>query len=185
MHTAVKKHLPNALTLARLIAVVPLLVLLYTPLKSRFLLAGVVFAAIIPTDALDGFLARRWGQTSELGKFLDPLCDKTLMYALLFALFGFGVYAPAVIFPMFLRDSLVDGLRNYMAKQGRIIPANFSGKTKFVLQTVSIFAGLLHLHVSVGTVSGYRLLANLALAGAFFVSLLGLPILYGNARPET
>ncbi len=149
-------------------------------MQRRFLFAIVVFAVIIPTDALDGFLARRWRQTSELGRFLDPLCDKTLMYALLFALFDFEVYAPYVIFPMFLRDSLVDGLRNYMAKQGRVIPANFFGKAKFLLQTVSIFAGLLHLHA--GADSGYGLLANLTLGGAFLVSLLGLPILYGNIR---
>lgn len=177
-----KKHLANALTLSRLLAVIPLLLLLYSTWSNRFLWSLIVFGAVIPTDALDGYLARKWQQTSDLGQFLDPLCDKTLMYVLLFALFDCDVYAPYVIFPMFLRDILVDGLRNYMAKQGRVIPANFSGKTKFLLQTVSIFAGLLYLHTNPHAAPGYRILANMTLAGAFLISLPGLPILYRNAR---
>jgi CDP-diacylglycerol--glycerol-3-phosphate 3-phosphatidyltransferase len=182
MNAFVKKHLANALTLSRLLAVIPLLLLLYSAWPNRFFAAVILFGAVIPTDALDGYIARKWQQTSELGKFLDPLCDKTLMYVLLFALFDFDVYVPYVIFPMFLRDILVDGLRNYMAKQDRVIPANFSGKTKFVLQTVSIFAGLLHLHSGPHAASEYRMLANITLAVAFLISLVGLPILYQNAR---
>lgn len=178
MHGFLKTHLPNALTLARLVAVAPLLALLYSPLDNRFLWTLLGLAIILPTDALDGFLARRWGQTSAFGQFLDPLCDKTLMYALLFALFAFDVYVPFVIFPMFLRDSLVDGFRNYMARQGRVASANLFGKAKFTLQTVALFAGLFYLHTGAGADSGYRLLANLALGAAFIASLPGLRVLY-------
>jgi len=69
-----------------------------------------------------------------------------------------------------------------MAKQNRVIPANFPGKATFCLQTVSNFAGLLHLHINPQTVSAYRIFANITLAAAFLVSLLGLPILYQGVR---
>jgi CDP-diacylglycerol--glycerol-3-phosphate 3-phosphatidyltransferase len=180
MGSFLKKHIANLLTLARLVAVLPLLLLLYSHLEDRFFYALILFCAIIPTDTLDGYLARKLGQTSELGRFLDPLCDKTLVYALLFSLFKFEIYTPYTIFPMFFRDILVDGLRNYMVKIGRVLPANFSGKTKFTLQTVSIIMGLLHLQINGQTPSWLATLSNLILGVAFLVSLLALPVFYSR-----
>lgn len=178
MKTFLSKNIANLLTVTRLVMVLPILLLLYLPGERRFLYALLLFGVAMPTDALDGYLARKLHQTSEFGKFFDPLSDKIVIMVMLFSLFYFRVYQPYVIFPMFLRDSLVDGLRNYAAKTGRVLPANFSGKTKFTLQTLSIVAGLWHLHLHVPAASPFLILANLLLAGAFLVSLWGLPILY-------
>lgn len=171
------KNIANLLTLLRLLAVIPILLLLYSSVANRFLYALIVFCLAIPTDALDGFLARKLNQTSELGRFLDPLCDKTLIYVMLFSLFKLDVYAWYIIFPMFLRDILVDGLRNYMAKTGQVIPANISGKIKFLFQTLSVIFGLLYLHLGAQTLPFYAAVPDITLACAFLLSLGGIPLL--------
>jgi CDP-diacylglycerol---glycerol-3-phosphate 3-phosphatidyltransferase len=181
------KNLANILTALRLVAIVPILILIYARGNHHFLYALATFCVAMPTDFLDGYVARKLHQTSAFGQFFDPLVDKTVIYACLFALFQFHVYAAYILFPMFLRDFLVDGLRNYYAKQGRVLPANFSGKAKFTCQALSIIAGLWFLQIGSPVGSVYAFLPNLALAGGLIVSFWGIPILFKAAtlpRPD-
>ena len=72
-------NLPNTLTWTR-IAAIPLIVLLfYMPYPWADPAAGLLFAAAGVTDSLDGYFARRWGQISRLGAFLDPVADKLIV----------------------------------------------------------------------------------------------------------
>jgi CDP-diacylglycerol--glycerol-3-phosphate 3-phosphatidyltransferase len=74
-------HLPNALTILRLLVVPVFVVLLYrTDGEGSYFLAG-LFAAAALTDQIDGFLARRWHVESEFGKFADPLADRLMIDA--------------------------------------------------------------------------------------------------------
>jgi CDP-diacylglycerol---glycerol-3-phosphate 3-phosphatidyltransferase len=172
------KHAANSLTLLRLVSTVPILCLLYSSLDHKFGYALLIFGLVIPTDFLDGVVARALHQASEFGGFLDALSDKIIIYALLFSLFKFEVYTASAIFPMFIRDILVDGLRNYYARGGHVLPANIAGKAKFGLQSLSIITGLLYLHFEIPAHLWYAAVPNITLVCAFAVSLGGLPLLY-------
>ena len=82
------RHIPNALCILRMLLVVPVAWLLVT---DNYRLTLGVFAFAAATDGLDGFLAKRFGWTSELGKILDPLADKILLVGVFITLAALGV----------------------------------------------------------------------------------------------
>lgn len=76
-------NIPNTLTLVR-IALIPIFVIVfYLPIKWSHMATAVIFALAALTDWLDGYLARRLGQTSALGAFLDPVADKLMVAVVL------------------------------------------------------------------------------------------------------
>jgi CDP-diacylglycerol--glycerol-3-phosphate 3-phosphatidyltransferase len=113
-------NLPNTLTLLRL-ALIPVFVLLfYLPFKWVNLACTVVFTVAALTDLLDGYLARRLGQTSAFGAFLDPVADKLMVGVVLVLLVSqhptpFMAIPAAVIIG---REIAVSGLREWMAGFG-------------------------------------------------------------------
>ena len=177
MRTTLYANLANSLTVLRLLAIVPLLLLTYASFRGHLVVAAGVFFLAVTTDILDGYLARRLEQTSEFGAFADALFDKSVMYVMMFALLSLGALPYYLVFPMFLRDILVDGLRSYVARSGALLPANASGKLKYILQSVSIIAGLLWLHHDAPQPSFRSVIAVVSLAGALLVSLVGVGIL--------
>jgi cardiolipin synthase (CMP-forming) len=104
------RHIPNALCILRMLLVVPVAWLLVTD-NYRLTLAMFAFAAM--TDGLDGFLAKRFGWTSELGKILDPLADKILLVGVFITLAALGVV------PLWLAATAV--LRDVTITAGAII----------------------------------------------------------------
>jgi CDP-diacylglycerol--glycerol-3-phosphate 3-phosphatidyltransferase len=140
-------NLPNLLTLLR-IAAVPLLVwLLANPTPPETIVAFVVFFVATMTDVLDGWLARRYGLITPLGKLLDPLADKLLVVSTLIML-AMSARTPGI--PAWLlviiigREFAVTGLRSIAASEGIVLAAEASGKLKMVLQSVGIHALILH-----------------------------------------
>lgn len=137
-------NLPNKLTLAR-IAMVPLFALCAELAWRRgapvfYLLAGLVFAAASITDLLDGQIARRQGLVTSFGKFADPLADKILTTAAFLYMLREGVCDPFALTLILFREFAVSGLRMLAAgsPEGLVIPANIWGKSKTVLQMLSI-----------------------------------------------
>ncbi len=98
------RHLPNALTLVRLGLVYPVVVLL---LDRRFAMALGVFLIAGVTDALDGFLAKRWGWRSRLGAILDPLADKALLVASYLTLTWLGLIPVWLTAAVIGRDAVI------------------------------------------------------------------------------
>ena len=114
-------NLPNILTLAR-IALIPLLAaVFYLPWQHAGPAAAVVFLAGAVTDWLDGYLARRLGQTSPFGRFLDPVADKLLVAAALVLLVD--AYPRAVVtlpaMVIIAREITVSALREWVAEVGQ------------------------------------------------------------------
>ena len=72
-------NIPNALTLMRIMLIPVLVVVFYLPFKNHLLVAAVIFAVAAITDWLDGYLARRLGQMTAFGAFLDPVADKLMV----------------------------------------------------------------------------------------------------------
>ena len=135
-------NLPNALSLTRL-AAVPLLVAAYLlPFEWSGYLAAGIFALASLTDLLDGYLARKLGQESSLGAFLDPVADKVLTStALVLLIGGYGALwmtLPGVI--IIGREVLVSALREWMAEMNRrgIVRVTVLGKVKTGMQMLAI-----------------------------------------------
>src|SRR5215471_1117802 len=131
-------NLPNALTVSRLVAIPVLMVLLVLRFPYHDQLAAAVFVAASLTDTLDGNLARRRSQVTELGKFLDPLTDKLFILSVLVVLVQEKELAAWVVVVIFGRELLITVLRSLSASQGRVIAATPFGKTKTVLQVAAV-----------------------------------------------
>jgi CDP-diacylglycerol--glycerol-3-phosphate 3-phosphatidyltransferase len=76
-------NVPNLLSLSRILSVPIFIVLMLEPSVVRTLAAGIVFSLASATDWLDGYLARKWGQVTKMGKLLDPIADKILIMSAL------------------------------------------------------------------------------------------------------
>src|SRR3954453_10726404 len=132
-------NLPNQLTAARFVLAIVLFGLI--SLES-WVWCLVVFAVAALTDWLDGYLARKQGLTSTLGRNLDPLVDKVLMcgaFIFLLPVPGSGVYAwMATVVGG--RELIITGLRSFMENLGATFGADWLGKVKMVLQCAALFA---------------------------------------------
>jgi cardiolipin synthase (CMP-forming) len=133
--------LPNLLTLSRIGAVPIVVALFYVPGGGVRWLACAVVAAAGVTDWLDGHVARRWAQQSDLGRFLDPIADKLLVSATLLMLTATlrlpaGALLPALV--ILCREILVSGLREYLAGLRVGLPVSRLAKWKTAIQMVAI-----------------------------------------------
>ncbi|NGO52481.1 CDP-diacylglycerol--glycerol-3-phosphate 3-phosphatidyltransferase [Allomesorhizobium camelthorni] len=141
-------NLPNMLTYARILAV-PMVVLCFF-LEGRLQssdfarwTALVIFIAASVTDYLDGYLARAWQQTSNIGRMLDPIADKLLVATCLLLLAadtdrtiaGWSLWAAIIIL---CREILVSGLREYLAALKVSVPVTQLAKWKTAIQMVAI-----------------------------------------------
>ena len=138
--------LPNILTYARIVAV-PLVVLCFFlegHLKSsdtaRWWALG-LFAAASITDFFDGYLARMWKQTSNIGRMLDPIADKLLVSAILLLLAADGTIAGWTLWAAIIilcREILVSGLREYLADLKVSVPVSQLAKWKTTAQMFAL-----------------------------------------------
>jgi cardiolipin synthase len=139
-------NLPNLLTYGRIVAV-PLVVLCFYlegHLKSSDTArwaALAIFTLASVTDYLDGYLARIWQQTSNIGRMLDPIADKLLVSACLLliaadgTIAGWSLWAAIIIL---CREILVSGLREYLAELKVSVPVTRLAKWKTTIQMVAI-----------------------------------------------
>ncbi len=151
-------NLPNQITIARLGLAIVFFVLLsqYSQITHNTLLldiAAAIFIVAAVTDILDGYLARKWGQVTALGRVLDPLVDKVLVCGafILFVGPGFvdsdGQNVTAVRSWMVVvivgRELLVTGLRGFSESIGKSFGASLHGKLKMWMQSIAAPAVLL------------------------------------------
>lgn len=118
-----------------MLGVPALLFLLHDPSDRRRWLGFAVFLVAALTDWLDGYVARRFNQVSDLGKFLDPLVDKLLVIAALLVLVAWGTVPAWGVFLIVARELVIAGWR---VNQSSISGANRWGKLKTVTQIVAI-----------------------------------------------
>ncbi|MDD5176973.1 MAG: CDP-diacylglycerol--glycerol-3-phosphate 3-phosphatidyltransferase [Sterolibacterium sp.] len=153
-------NIPNLLTWARIL-LIPLFVgVFYLPASwlppaQQNLIATVVFVAAAVTDWFDGWLARKLGQTSAFGAFLDPVADKLMVAAALIVLVHLGRVHAIVAFVIIGREITISALREWMAKIGasRSVAVSFIGKLKTTAQMIAI--PLLLFHAPLGLLDVY------------------------------
>ena len=144
-------NLPNLLTWQRILAI-PLLVCVYlVPFDawgehSRNLVATILFILASLTDWLDGWLARRLGQQTELGAFLDPVADKLLVCVALVMLLDLGRINAGIAIIIIGREITISALREWMASIGarKSVAVNWMGKVKTAVQMLAIPMLLYH-----------------------------------------
>jgi CDP-diacylglycerol--glycerol-3-phosphate 3-phosphatidyltransferase len=143
--------LPNILTILRLALIPVLVVVFYIPFQWSHYLATAIFVIASVTDWLDGYLARKWGQVTLLGAFLDPVADKLLVSTCLLLLVGAKeinfITLPAIV--IVGREIVISALREWMAEWGKraSIAVGKLGKIKTVLQMIALIL-LLAFHPS-------------------------------------
>ncbi|MBI5503848.1 MAG: CDP-diacylglycerol--glycerol-3-phosphate 3-phosphatidyltransferase [Deltaproteobacteria bacterium] len=141
------RQIPNLLTLLRIVAIPLLVWLLEDPGPSAAWTAMGVYLVASLTDFFDGWIARRYGLVTPLGKLLDPLADKLLVVS---ALIMLGVMDREPGIPGWLlvvivgREFAVTGLRSIAAAEGIVLGAEATGKAKMLLQTVGIHFLIVH-----------------------------------------
>ncbi len=138
-------NIPIALTWFR-VAMIPLLVALYylpndwmgVPVRDTIGAFAFIFAAI--TDWLDGYLARRWNQTTAFGAFLDPVADKLMVCAALLILLDLGRVDSFVVLIIIGREITITALREWMATIGArdSVAVHWLGKFKTAAQMSAI-----------------------------------------------
>lgn len=128
-------NLPNLITFSRLLGIPFLLYGLYHPtLQARWVCLTIFLVAAL-TDWLDGYLARKLNQITDLGKFLDPLVDKLLVLAPLLVLVELETIPAWGVFVILARELAIAGWR---VNQTTITGANIWGKLKTVSQIIAI-----------------------------------------------
>ncbi len=141
-------NLPNILTLLRILLIPVFLVVFFLPVGWARTGCALVFALAALTDWLDGFLARRWGQTSAFGAFLDPVADK-LMVAVALILLVQADPTPWLAVPAAIiigREITISALREWMAELGARakVAVSVVGKFKTAAQMIAILLMILH-----------------------------------------
>jgi CDP-diacylglycerol--glycerol-3-phosphate 3-phosphatidyltransferase len=131
-------NLPNLLSLVRILLVPVLVVVLMTKVTNHEVIGVLVFWVASITDALDGYLARRWKQVTTLGKLLDPLADKLLVSGALISLVELNLAPAWMTFVIVAREFAITGLRGIASEEGLTIPAGPVGKWKMGFQVASI-----------------------------------------------
>ena len=132
-------NLPTWITFSRLLGVPIVLIALLNPTDAHRWISVVAFVLFAGTDWLDGYLARKLNQVTELGKFLDPLVDKLLVMAPLMALVGMGLVPAWGVFLILARELTISGWRvNPAFQKGAVPGAGMWGKVKTVVQIVAI-----------------------------------------------
>ncbi|WP_093309312.1 CDP-diacylglycerol--glycerol-3-phosphate 3-phosphatidyltransferase [Allopseudospirillum japonicum] len=135
-------NVPTLLTLLRILLIPLLVVVYYLPIAWAALFASAIFILAAITDWLDGYLARRWNQTTPFGAFLDPVADKLIVAVALGVLIethaSLWMTAPALI--IIGREIVISALREWMAELGQRAQVAVSslGKWKTSLQMIAI-----------------------------------------------
>ena len=144
-------NLPILLTWLR-VALIPVFVALFylpadwiTPVAVN-VWSAVIFAVAAVTDWFDGFLARRWGQTSAFGAFLDPVADKLIVAAALILLVHLDRTSSLLAMIIIGREITISALREWMAEMGqrKSVAVAYIGKLKTTAQMLAILLLLYH-----------------------------------------
>jgi CDP-diacylglycerol--glycerol-3-phosphate 3-phosphatidyltransferase len=130
--------LANLLTFSRILLIPVFVALFINPTPKRSLAAAVVFVIAAVTDMLDGYIARRRGEITKLGRLLDPIADKLLVLSGLILLVQFDRVIALVAILIIAREVAVTGVRAIAASEGVVLEAETIGKWKMAIQVIAI-----------------------------------------------
>lgn len=132
------RMIPNQITLARIACVPLLMYLVLSGSNLGGILAMILFLLAAVSDAVDGYIARSYNQTSTFGKFADPIADKLLISGSLIAFVQLQELSAAAVMVIVAREFLVTGLRILAISEGTTISARLLGKLKTISQVALV-----------------------------------------------
>jgi len=141
-------NIPNALTLFRIVLIIPFAVFLLGGQRGWFgqnllipdIIADLIFVIASLTDLFDGKIARAYNLVSNFGKFMDPLADKLLVCTALIALVDMKRIPAWVVIIIIAREFIISGFRLVAAERGVVIAASWWGKFKTTFQMIMVIA---------------------------------------------
>jgi CDP-diacylglycerol--glycerol-3-phosphate 3-phosphatidyltransferase len=131
-------NIPNIFTLIRFILIPVIGCLLYINNGNLIILSIVLFLFAVWTDWIDGYIARKYKQQTTFGTFMDPLVDKTLILTILFIFVDLSLIPLWMVLLLLFREFLVTGVRQVCSSEGKVVGANWMGKSKFILQSLTV-----------------------------------------------
>lgn len=138
-------NLPNAITLSRLFLTAGFICFIAWESTTAHTIATILFIIAAVSDFLDGWLARKMGLVTPLGKLLDPLADKILVCAAFVVLSEKGLCPVWITALIIGREFLVTGLRQIAIEAGQVLAADKLGKWKTTFQLTYIISALIYL----------------------------------------
>ncbi len=165
---------PNIITISRLVLSVVLFALISLwKGESCGIAAAILFAIAVFTDAVDGYLARKYNLITQLGRILDPFADKVIVLGTFIMLLerapASGVNGAMVVIVLG-RELLVTGIRSFLEQHGKDFSANWIGKLKMILQSVALIASLLSISAVFQT-PGFLLTRDILLWSAVVITV--------------
>lgn len=136
-------NLPNKLTLFRIFLIPVFIIIMMLNVPNKFLIACMIFIVASATDAMDGYIARKYNLVTDFGKFMDPLADKLLVISALTTMIEFDLVPAWMVIIIVARELTVSILRAIAAADGKVIAASSGGKLKTISQMIAIIVLLL------------------------------------------
>lgn len=139
-------NIPNAITMSRL--VLSLVLFMLIDVQGFWITAAILFVFAASTDFLDGYIARKYGMITILGRIMDPFVDKIIVCGSFLFLLGVADESGVTAWMALVvigREMFISSLRGFLEKQGQDFSAAWSGKVKMTLQSVAVTFSLLSL----------------------------------------
>ncbi|MCP4659596.1 MAG: CDP-diacylglycerol--glycerol-3-phosphate 3-phosphatidyltransferase [bacterium] len=160
-------NVPNVLSCFRILLVPILVVVLMTKFEGKEFVGLGLFLLAALTDFLDGFIARRWGLVTPLGKLLDPAADKILTSAAFISLVELDRVPAWIVVVIVAREFAISTLRSFAAAEQMVIAASWSGKVKTITQVIAIALLIFYERLDLPL----QLLGHIALWAALMLSI--------------
>lgn len=140
-----KEWLPNAVTLSRGVMTLLIVGLFYTDISFRYYLIFGLFVLAMASDFVDGLMARRWQCISKFGTVADSMLDKVLVLTVMMMLIPYQLLPTVVYVLFFVREMVVDSIKNMYAGEGKPKKAFQSGRYKMAVETMLILVLIIRL----------------------------------------
>lgn len=134
-------NLPNFITLIRIFLIPIYLLVFFSSIENRFLIAGLIFLLAGITDILDGYVARKYNLQTDLGAILDPFADKMMMFSVLISFFSAKLIPQWVLLALGIKEIVMilgSGFM-YFTYENVVVPANKFGK----IGTISFYVAII------------------------------------------
>jgi cardiolipin synthase (CMP-forming) len=161
---------PNIITIARILAIIPIVALVMSGDPTLRIVALVLYVLAAVSDYLDGYLARAWNQYSDLGRMLDPIADKLLVGILIAALAwdrSLSAWDMVPVVAIYFREFFISGLREFLGNKTVVLPVSQLAKWKTTIQLVALAIILLE-----GVLPVIAILSDLVLWAAGIITLI-------------
>src|SRR5690625_376644 len=136
-------NIPNLLTTLRIFLIPVYLLVFFSNIRNRLIIAGIIFIIAGISDVIDGYIARKYNQTTKLGTVLDPVADKMMIFAVLISFTWSKLIPPWILIALGLKETvmILGGIILYFFKGNQVLPSNQYGKVAtlfFYISTLSV-----------------------------------------------